>query len=477
MSEKQWSSYQKAIFDEVQNGKNNIVVEALAGSGKTSSLVESLKYVPSGLSWLLVAFNKKIADELKYRVTWGGEISTLHSLGLKSLFKTFPKVSVDQNKVDDILLKLLGKKKDNKEAYHSLTQAVRLSKGYLAHTFKEIDDVLDEHDIDCGDLERSKFINHVLFILDICKKQTDKVDFDDMVWLSNVIKTKVAKFDRVFVDEAQDLNFASMGLIQQTLKENSKIIFFQDVNQAIYGWRGSNSQSVIEIQNQLNAKVLDLPITYRCPLFVVKEAQKLVPKLQAAPNAIEGKVSYISMSEMKKTAKPGCFILSRVNAPLISLVFTFLKQGIPANIQGRDLGNNLLSMIKTSRAKTIDKFQIYLKKWSQKEIKRLTDAGKDTEHILDKLDCFNALMENCNTIPELKSTIGKLFEDTDDHGRIVLSSTHRAKGFERDVVYMLLGTYRMTNQEEKNIKYVAITRSARELYYVLSDKSVKNQEE
>ena len=45
-----WSSYQLAIFNEIATGTGNVQVDALAGTGKTSTNVEGTYYVPAGMS-------------------------------------------------------------------------------------------------------------------------------------------------------------------------------------------------------------------------------------------------------------------------------------------------------------------------------------------------------------------------------------------------------------------------------------------
>jgi len=70
------------------------------------------------------------------------------------------------------------------------------------------------------------------------------------------------------------------------------------------------------------------------------------------------------------------FILSRINAPLIGLALYFIKEKIPANIQGKDIGNNLLSLIRRSKCKKLPSFLSWLDKWSEKQIKRLNQKKK-----------------------------------------------------------------------------------------------------
>ncbi|MCU0208914.1 ATP-binding domain-containing protein, partial [Mycobacterium tuberculosis] len=70
---------------------------------------------------------------------------------------------------------------------------------------------------------------------------------------------------------------------------------------------------------------------------------------------------------------------------------------------------------------------------------------------------------------DLKETIEKLFNDVDDASKVIFSTTHKAKGLERDRVFVLINTYRYgpgVTGEEANLWYVAVTRAKSELYLV-----------
>src|SRR5712675_444569 len=80
-----WSSYQTAIFDAVENSRKSLIIEAVAGSGKTTTIVEAIRHVPSSQSVVFLAFNKAIADELKRRVqSPNARCMTLHAAGLNA---------------------------------------------------------------------------------------------------------------------------------------------------------------------------------------------------------------------------------------------------------------------------------------------------------------------------------------------------------------------------------------------------------
>ena len=66
------SHYQKAIFDFVANGTGDGLVDAVPGSGKTTTLVEAARYTNSNGNALFVAFNKHIADELAVKLRKNG---------------------------------------------------------------------------------------------------------------------------------------------------------------------------------------------------------------------------------------------------------------------------------------------------------------------------------------------------------------------------------------------------------------------
>ena len=111
------SHYQSAVYSEITNGKSNAVVDAVAGSGKSTTIVEALKLIPLTLRVLFLAFNKAIVEELKLKIgnMQNVEISTLHSLGFSAIRNTFRNVKVDSNKYftyisDGIKLSMFGTK-------------------------------------------------------------------------------------------------------------------------------------------------------------------------------------------------------------------------------------------------------------------------------------------------------------------------------------------------------------------------------
>lgn len=464
---REWSQYQKAIFKDIATGTGHTVVIARAGSGKTSTIIEGFKYIPKGKKTLMVAFNKSIAEELKQRAPSYVDTLTLHSLGFRAIKQSFGNVVLENDKCRTLVSSIIGDDRENWELNQSICKCVSLCKGFLVDTPSKIGDLIDKFGIEIFDLERDRFISVVIKTLGLCKNQKQVVDFDDMIWFPFVYRLNVGKFDVVFVDEAQDLNAAQIAMVMSAIKVDGRSIAVGDPAQSIYQFRGADSEAIPNFINKLNAKTLPLSVSYRCPEKVIELAQEIVPDIEAAPNAAEGIIERVKTEELLRLVQPGDFVLSRTNAPLIKYCMALLRAGIPANIQGRDIGSNLQYFIKKSKAKTIKAFIEYVNEWREIEVARLLSEKKDTMMVSDKAECLLNLCEGILTIQGLKETIEHLFNDVDDTSKVIFSTTHKAKGLERDRVFVLADTYRKgAGGEEDNLWYVAITRAKSELYLV-----------
>lgn len=464
---RQWSSFQENIFRDIASGVGHTQVIARAGSGKTSTIIESFYHLPKGKQALMVAFNKSIQTELASRAPEGVEVLTLHSLGYKACRRAYPNLkNPDTDKLQGHIRALIGDE-DNYELRSSVAKAVSLSKSYLVSAEQDIDALIDSHGIDTGEENRRDFVAIVQRVLDSCKKDTARIDFDDMIWFPLVHNLQMPQYDFVFIDEAQDLSVSQIKLALKCCRKGGRIISVGDDRQAIYGFRGADSQAIPNIIKNLEAKTLPLSVTYRCASSIVELAKQIVPDLEPSPNAEVGKVEKIAESQVESLVQPGDFILSRINAPLISWCLTLLRNKVPANIQGRDLGKNLLSLVNKSKARSVNNLLEWLEKYRQQEVERLVALKRDTSQLEDKVECLITLCDGANSVAEVKENLEKLFHDGDDTNRVILSSTHKAKGMERNRVFMLSKTYRPgKNVEEDNLVYVAQTRAKKELYLV-----------
>ena len=103
------SKYQKDIFNFIKNGTENAIISAVAGSGKTTTLVKALEQIPSNKTVLFLAFNKSIADELKVRVPQTSNITvkTVHGFGYSVLRNQF-EVEIDNKKYGKMLKDIIS---------------------------------------------------------------------------------------------------------------------------------------------------------------------------------------------------------------------------------------------------------------------------------------------------------------------------------------------------------------------------------
>lgn len=470
---RQWSNYQQDIFTDISSGQGNTQVDALAGTGKTSTIVEGFYYIPRGVSTLMCAFNSSIQKELAARSPEGVEVKTLHSLGLSAVRSAFPKIKIDDKgeKLQGFIKAEKGEEPETYDLRESLSKAVSLCKGYLAETPQDIDPILDRHEIDtCGE-SREGFITSIIKVLNGTKKDTARCDFDDMIWLPNVLNMNMPKFGMVMIDEAQDLNLAQINLAINSLQPNGRVVSVGDEHQAIYGFRGADSNAIQNIVDRMQCKRMPLSVTYRCAKSIVELAQTLVPNLEYASGAEEGLVQELPSLQVEERIRPGDFLLSRTNAPLMRWCLDLLKAGIPSNIKGRDLGKNLLAWIRRSNCKDVNSLLDWLQEYKDMEMERLLKAKRDTSVLEDKVECLRTLCEGARTLEDVKMNIAKLFHDGDEKDRVILSTTHKAKGLERERVFMLKETYRPSKgTEEANLTYVAYTRAKKELYLVVGSK-------
>lgn len=469
----EWSNYQKEIFKDIAKGQGNTLVTAFAGSAKTSTIVQGSKYIPKKKSTLFCAFNKHIQEELKQRLGSYVECLTLHSLGFRAIklrFGTdgFGEIELNNRKCWEIVKSFIGDSKEDYDLIEQITRCVSLCKASLCDTPNGIEEIIYKYEIDLCDVPLKDFIIYVSKALRMCKDQTNIIDFDDMIWFPFVYRLNVGKYDYVFIDEIQDLNRAQIELALSACKIDGRIIAVGDIFQAIYGWRSADTEIFDRLRERLKPKELPLPICYRCPRKVVVAAQEFVPDIQPFSNSIEGEITNLNVSKLMSYASAGDYVVSRYNAPLIKHCLAFLKNGIPSNILGRDIGSNLLFLIKKSKKKTVRDFLNWLTIWEKEEKQKLLDRypNASTESISDKVECLRNLCDDTASLDEVKKNIEKLFKDNEEKNIVLFSSIHRIKGKETNNVFVLADTLNANSQEELNLHYVAITRAKKHLFMV-----------
>jgi len=478
------SPYQVAIFDFVQAGTGNAVVEAVAGSGKTTTLVKALEYTDTDSNVAFVAFNRHIAKELAEKAPEHVHVSTLHSLGFGNIRKQNPRIKVENRKLYYIIKDMQDKYgyEDAQVLYannRTIQRLVSLCKATLQEPTPTVLEALcDRYGLETNGQAGLIFTATLKVFNESARQCSYRIDYDDMIWLCASGQVPCQKFDMLFVDEAQDLNVSQIQMVLKSVRENGRVLCCGDAHQSIYGFRGADTSAIPNLIEALQATTLPLSITYRCPKSHVELAQSLVPHIEAAEWAIEGSIEHINEYNFRATVKPGDAVLCRCNAPLVKPCFSLIRDGVKAVILGRDIGQNLISLLKkvqkrarvTNLRDTLWEMQEYVRE----EVEKLLDSDKGTraQILEDKRDTILALSDGCRTVAELEQRIAQVFSD--DKAGVTLSTVHKFKGGEAERVFILepgLMPHPRCSQEwelvqEKNIQYVAYTRSKRELYFV-----------
>lgn len=491
---RQWSPQQSAIFDWTRSGAGHLVVRARAGTGKTTTILEAINHAPPAAKVLLAAFNAKIGRELSSRLTRpNAEAKTLHSLGLAFIRRAWSSVTIDSDGAVDRerAVAACGGPSTPPEVVTCVRKLASLLKGVapmgdaqraLAVGFEF--DVWGDVDDDAWTCERIARAAVAARDAALTRDPSGRISFDDMVFIPVAARLARAWFDLVIVDEAQDMNAAQIELARRACKSTGRIMVVGDDRQAIYGFRGADSGSIDRLKSELAATELGLTTTYRCGSSIVAAAACIVPDYAAAPDAHAGEVAAQSYENMMRDARPGDFILSRKNAPLVGVCLRLLKAGVGARIEGRDVSAGLRAVVRSIKARTVPEFVSRVQAWKDRQIARLGKApqeGAEGSHaakvdaISDQAETLIAIAQGAVSVAEIGTRIDNLFTDSGDDKsprHVVCSTVHRAKGLETDTVYVLRETFRGPvdgsggDVEESNLVYVAITRAKRRLVWV-----------
>lgn len=468
------SPYQQAIFEFVKGDNGNAVIEARAGSGKTTTLVKALDHTPQTAKVAFVAFNKHIVKELKERVPDRFHISTTHSLGLANALAQNKRLVVNEFKLWD-LWDLNDPSGDLIELKPAVVKLVNLVKATLRTTEPaDLDYLIERFNIEInGDIEKVYGLAPKLLKQSLA--DMDTLDFEDMIYWGAVGRIPCQKFDVVFGDEWQDMNAAQQKMILNSLAPGGRAVVVADRFQSIYGFRGADTDAVPSAIKVLNATTLPLSICYRCHKGAIRLAQKLVQDIEWREDAPEGIVETL---KYLPDPKPGDLVLCRTNAPLVKPCFALIRRGIKATIKGKSIGNGLVQMLlrakKLSRSEQPNFMFEALGKYVAHEADKLRKARHElrADNLIDQYETLLALSDGQPTFGKIKMAINSTFSD--DKTAVDFSTFHRAKGLEAETVYYLRpdltpfpkATRDWEKEQERNIMYVGYTRPKQALYFV-----------
>lgn len=518
MNKTNWTPEQLAIIDAVAEFRQNIIVNAVAGSGKTSVLVESAKQWSAefpGLTGFACAFNKDIAKTLQARLPKTFVASTLHSHGFKALKKKMgSKLKVGKFKFYDCADSILGKGWDEDEELAGLKPDIRRGVSLLK-TLPLSRDQISDRDSLKSDL--SELLSHqgiyfekesqLDWTLEICvdileeSVQTTEtlgaIDFDDMLFEAILRDANFDQHALVMLDECQDVSLLQMKIVEKTIMSGGRLLSVGDRNQAIYGWRGADSSSFAKISRDFECLEMPMTFSFRCPKLVVEEATLIVPEIRAPESAQDGLVeelgekAFIAFCKSEAFTPANSALICRNRKPLISMAFRLRRSNIKSVVLGSDLGAILCGMILKWRANNALEIERKAALWRDAEMQKAREKKnyEALQSIEDRAECLIAICQNVDSSlnrKEIMKEIRDLFADEVKSPDILtLSTVHKAKGLEWQTVFFYLpelipNKYAKKDwqlEQESNIRYVGVTRSLNELFYVSPNFDKEEEEE
>lgn len=502
MSDYTPSKYQEAIYDFVSNGRGNGFVDAVAGSGKTFTLVECAKLIAG--RGIFCAFNKHIKEELARKLEdTTMSVATIHSMGLRTIrdHEGYGEVKTDTKKYWTIARELVdGTIREGRLAREQIDRAEKqaLRDEWPVSDLNKMCNLIRLNLLDSRDPEDIDFIagHHGMdfhpaiypllqtFMQEMLRMGYEaarySIDFTDMLWLPAAANMEPQKYPWVFVDEAQDLNRAQLNIVKKSVAPGGRVLFVGDPKQAIYGFAGADASSTTKIIESMDCEILPLSVCYRCPVSHIELAKKLVPQIEPAPGAKDGTVTKMQRAGLIEEAHEGDLILCRTTAPLLEVCYKLISSKISASVRGRDIGKGLVKVVDDveKRSPDFDNFSDALHEYERDESAKLLRRSGDNEAqiaaLQDRIECVSVVysISEAHSFGKLIGVIESLFAT--GKPSVMLSTVHRAKGLENDRIFILrpdlmphpMAKHDWEQEQEQNLIYVAYTRAKRDLVFV-----------
>lgn len=488
------SIQQQAVYNHVRTSMQSLIIQAVAGAGKTTTLVEVCKLIAAmdRRSAVFTAFNKAIADEIAARLKEAGiewnqvRAATFHSLGRSAWVKVHPKAKTNEFKVQAIMEQM-----QVPEGFRGFVgKAVSHAKSRALGVEGSIEDqsqwfaIVDHHDMaemledmDAAADPITTGIAHAIAVLkrSIALNPTE-IDFDDMLYAPVLHQVRMWQNDYVLVDEAQDTNPVRRAFARKMLKPGGMLIAVGDKHQAIYGFTGADNDALDQIAREFNAIELPLTVTYRCPKAVVDVARRYVSHITAADSAPAGTAATIEFDQFVKLGYTDFTtqdaVLCRNTKPLVELAFNLIRRRIPCHVEGREIGTGLLKLAaRWKSVETVADLRVKLEDHLKAQQERLLAKKQEAKLavLFDQVTTLFVIMESLTDdapVSEVKRVIDEIF--TDGGAGVTLSTIHKSKGREWKKVYWLgrnrwqpspFARQDWQHEQEVNLMYVAATRA------------------
>lgn len=449
-------------LDIIDCEEKNLIINALAGSGKTSTLIMYANKYPNK-KFLYLAYNKSIKEEAEKLFPKNVKAFTFHSLAWAHNGKKYINRINKQLNIEEVINFL--DLKENYTRYKLVAQAILNTLNiYCSSNEKNIEekhvdiDYLEKYHlllVNQNEEERNEYIK---YLVDFTKKLWEEVIKEDSVlgfnhdyYLKRMCneEPEIKNYDCIFVDEAQDLTPCFIDFLNNQKKQ---MILVGDKYQSIYTWRGS--VNYIEYMNNANpgkyeTKFLSKSFRFgpqiadiaNSPLCLLKTDRKIkgFDKINTKVNYYSNHIALLKNYYTQK--KPVTFI-SRSNLQIYDLILQAVKNNIEINLVGN------LSYMELKELESLYKFQINDK--SDHEMYSNYKTFKDFEEAvvkniitdIDTLKRYHIVVSLWkNKTPEnlkiLKDFYMKSKNKENSKALITITTVHKAKGKEFSDVIIL----------------------------------------
>lgn len=500
---------QIAVIEAI-SGQESVMVDALAGCAKSSTLQMAAPRVKGPA--LALAFNKKIAVDLTAKMPSNFVCKTFNAIGFaaaaRAVQSTAPKLTLEDRKLGKLITQLAKDRRMelDSETWDQIRQLVTgamlagitpndRGRPMTPDTREEWEAIADEKWILPEQFEFIYELSRDVLAEGIrVFEQEGKFSFDDQVYYPACIAGQFPKYPKIFTDESQDLNGLNHRMLELMMGESTQLTSVGDPRQSIYAFRGALNDGMKKLRRiRHNWVDRGLLTTFRCPKLIVARQQFHAPGYTAWHTNTDGRIADIAPGQpgfdlvdgwnwnhvRKLMPRPDCtmMVLCRNNAPLLGLAFKLIRAQVGVVMLGRDIGKGLIALSKkllpedsTEQSRCIG----IVNDWAESETS-LARANKHEERIAgieDRAQCLIASLESgCKDAGELRMLLTRLFSR--ETGQVQLSTIHRAKGLEADCV-LHLDPWRIPSkfaqaaarggdtralQQEWNLKYVCETRT------------------
>ncbi len=475
---------------EILNSTGNIKINAVAGSGKTTTMIEYARSRSANARILYLAFNRAVKIEAKRKFENCGlqnvKVETAHSLAYRQVVPAFNyKVKNQGYRTPEIaeLLHLQG----NGEQHAEFIVANHINKfiTYFCNSDKSKIQELNYADTIKDERAKEFVLKHYAYIetqtrLLLSKMNKGEIEVIHDFYLKKFqLSEPKLDFDYILFDEGQD---ASAAMLDVFLKQNAVKVIVGDTHQQIYGWRHAvNSLEKVEY------KTYSLSTSFRFSQDIANLAAEI---LNWKNHISEHEPFVIKGLGTTKTYQSKA-IIGRTNLGLLLKAIEYVTE--KKKIKHIYFEGNISSYTYADEGASLyDVLNLYNGKRNlirDKLIKLMKNMGELEDYIKKTEDVQLAMMveivkEYGDEIPDIIKAIKEKHIDSDDKEKaeIIFSTVHRCKGMEYDAIQLVNdfiseekiektkadGRSQSFNtakiNEEINLLYVAITRTKNSIH-------------